>query len=187
MVVNVMARIEPTLSYEHLRQLPDDGNRYEILEGRLAVTPAPSTRHQSVVTALCGALLRAQQAGYGRAFVAPTDVVLHPVEAAVEPDLLFVAAHRIEIITEKKIDGAPDLVIEVLSDSTRERDLGVKLRQYARHGVRWYWVVDPDTQQVRVFAWREGAYEEQACLGSADRLESPLFPTIGIALRDLFA
>jgi Uma2 family endonuclease len=184
--VKDMVRIEPTLSYEHLRQLPEDGNRYEILEGRLAATPAPSTRHQRIVTRLCGMLLRAEQAGYGTVFVAPTDVVLHPVEAAVEPDVLFVSAQRTEIITEMKIEGAPDLIIEVLSDSTRERDLGVKLRQYARHGVRWYWVVDPDKQHVRIFTWRDGAYEEHASLGPADRLESPLFPTITSPVRELF-
>jgi Uma2 family endonuclease len=182
-----MARIEPILSYEHLRQLPDDGNRYEILEGRLVVTPAPSTRHQKILGALHAFLHRAQDAGYGDAYVASTDVVLHPTEAAVQPDLLFIAKDRHDIITEHKIEGAPDLIVEVLSDSTRDRDLGVKLRQYARHGVPWYWAVDPDAEEVRVFAWREGAYEELPILRHGDRLSCPLFPAVEVDAAKIFA
>jgi Uma2 family endonuclease len=182
-----MARIEPVLSYEHLRQLPDDGNRYEILDGRLVVTPAPSTRHQRAVWNVARVLDRAVQAGYGVAYVAPIDVVLHPTEAAVQPDLLFVAGDRLHIVAEARIEGPPDLIVEVLSDSTRDRDLGVKLRQYARHGVRWYWAVDPDRAEVRVFAWREGAYEEQPVLRRGDRLGCPLFPGVEADVAEVFA
>jgi Uma2 family endonuclease len=182
-----MARIEPVLSYEHLRQMPDDGNRYEILEGRLVVTAAPTTRHQRAVWNVTRVLDRAVQAGYGTAYVAPIDVVLHSTEAAVQPDLLFIATDRLQIVTEEKIEGAPDLIVEVLSDSTRNRDLGVKLRQYARYGVHWYWAVDPDAHEIRVFAWREGAYEEQPVLRRGNRLGCPLFPKIEVDVAEVFA
>lgn len=84
-------------------------------------------------------------------------------------------------------DCAPDLLIEILSPTTSKRDLGVKLRQYAKQGVRWYWVVDPDRHEIRVFDWRGGAYEEQGTLRSGAKLSSPLFPGVEIDVADIFA
>ncbi len=75
----------------------------------------------------------------------------------------------------------------MLSESTRDRDLGVKLRQYARHGVKWYWAVDPDAEEIRVFAWREGAYEEQTTLRRGDQLSCPLFPDVEAPVAPIFA
>jgi len=182
-----VARIEPTLSYEHLRQMPDDGKRYEILEGALAVTASPNEPHQRIVGNLFELLRLAQRQGHGRAYVAPFDVVLHDTEAVVEPDLLFISKERLAIITREAVRGAPDLLVEILSPATRDRDLGVKLRQYAKQGVRWYWVVDPDRREIRVFAWRDGAYEEQVVPRPGARLSNPLFPGIEIDVADAFA
>jgi Uma2 family endonuclease len=131
--------IESRLTYEHLRQLPDDGRRHELVEGELVVSPAPTTKHQRVVRNIGLVLLQAQASGAGEVLWAPTDVVLDPQVDAVEPDLLFVVSERRSIIAEDQVRGAPDLLVEVLSDSTAERDLGVKLRIYARYGVRFYW------------------------------------------------
>lgn len=182
-----MARIEPTLSYEHLRQLPEDGNRYEILEGKLAVTPSPTEVHQRVVGNLHSVLHEAQRRGFGRVYLAPFDVVLHEVEAVVEPDLLFISKERLAIVTDAAVRGAPDLVVEVLSPATRDRDLGVKLRQYARHGIRWYWVIDPDRRELRVFARHRGAFEEKDVLRPGAKLSSALFPGIEADIAELFA
>jgi len=77
--------------------------------------------------------------------------------------------------------------VEILSPTTSKRDLGVKLRQYAKHGVRWYWVIDPDGREIRRFAWRNGAYEDEGTLHSGAKLSSPLFPGIEIAVADVFA
>jgi Uma2 family endonuclease len=182
-----MARIEPTLSYEHLRQTPDDGKRYEILEGELVVTASPNTRHQEIAGNLFGLLRQAQQRGYGRAYTAPIDVVLHETEAAVVPDLVFVAKERLATVKKEAIRGAPDLLVEILSPTTSKRDLGIKLRQYAKHGVSWYWVVNPEAREIRVFARRDGSYEEQGTLRPGAKLSSPLFPGIEIDVADVFA
>jgi Putative restriction endonuclease len=104
-----MARIKPTLTYEHLRHTPDDGKRYEILEGELVVTDSPTTAHQQIVGNLFEVLRQAQRAGRGRAYIGPVDVVLHDTEAVVVPDVVFIAKDRLAIVKEKAIIGAPIL------------------------------------------------------------------------------
>ncbi|NOZ55325.1 MAG: Uma2 family endonuclease [Calditrichaeota bacterium] len=138
------------LTLEDYRQLPDDGKRYEILEGELAVTPAPGTKHQRIVGNLFRLLTQFLSKGpAGEVFVAPLDVVLAP-HTVVQPDLLFVSEARANIIREDGIYGAPDLVVEVLSPSTAERDRGVKRRLYLHYGVREVWLMDPEARTFEV-------------------------------------
>ncbi len=142
-------------TWEDVLRMPDDGNRYEFIGGRLYMTPAPVTRHQRVVMRLCSALSRILvDSGRGEAFCTPLMVEFPGTGDRVQPDLLFISHERRAIIGEKQVTGAPDLVIEVLSPSTARRDRGVKLDLYARHGVRQYWIVDPDEDSVDV--WRFG-------------------------------
>jgi Uma2 family endonuclease len=143
-----MARSERVLTYEDVRRTPEDGKRYELLEGQLVVTASPNTRHQGIVVRLLSMLLwPAEQHGYGCAFGAPVDVVLHETEAVVVPDLVFIAKDRL--------------------------------------GIRWYWVIDPERQVIRVFEWRDGAYTEQAPRRPGDTLTSPLFPDVSAALTEV--
>lgn len=165
--------------------MPDDGRRYELVEGELVVTPAPSTRHQRIVFHVAALLRRAEEAGHGKAFTAPTDVVLSP-ESAVQPDLLFIAAGRLGIVTEDNVQGAPDLVVEVISEATRRRDLGPKLRLYARHGVRWYWAVDPEEDVVRAYDLAAGV-AEPVFLRPGQRLGCPAFPGVEADVAELLA
>jgi Uma2 family endonuclease len=182
-----VARIEARLSYQHLRQMPDDGRRYELIEGALVASPAPKWRHQRIVAHLFDLLRRAERAGFGVAVTAPTDVVLDPDLNALQPDLLFIVNERVgRIVAEDHVRGAPDLVVEVLSETTAERDLGVKLRVYARYGVRFYWVADPATESVRVFELQPGGYREAAALRGPDVLGCPLFPGIAAPVSELF-
>jgi len=182
-----MDLIGTKLTYEHLRQMPDDGRRYELIEGELAVSPAPKWQHQRIVRRLFELLVRAENAGHGVVVPAPTDVVLDPEMNALQPDLLFIAKHRLEeIVTEDNVQGAPDLVAEVLSASTAGRDLGVKLRVYARYGVRFYWVADPMPQVMRVFELRPGGYLENPAQQGQDVLSCSLFPGITARVADLF-
>ena len=142
-------------TWEDVLRMPDDGNRYEFIGGRLYVTAAPGIRHQRISRRLLAALMRIlEDAGGGEVFTAPCLVEFPGTGDRVQPDLLFVSDERREIIGEKQVLGAPDLVVEILSPSTAHRDRGIKLDLYARSGVRQYWIVDPDEDVVDV--WRFG-------------------------------
>ena len=177
------------LSYEDYALIPDDGRRHEILDGEHVVSPAPKTKHQRLVSRLDRSLgSHVDERGVGEVFVAPFDVVLSDHDI-LQPDVCFVADDRLGIVDEDNCKGAPDLVVEVLSSSTRRRDLIEKRRQYERFGVREYWVVDPAIDTVQVFRREEGgAYVRAAELSAEadDALASPLVPDWRLALSRLF-
>ena len=173
-------------TYEDLLHTPDDGKRYEVLEGDLVVSPSPKVKHQVLVGAVHEMLCTAQRAGCGRVLLAPMDVVLsHP--DVVEPDLLFIATDRLGIVTENNVQGAPDLVVEVISEGSRQRDVITKRHIYERHGVRFYWLVDPEEETVRVFELQSGAYGEPVTLKAGQQLGCALFPGITQDVGQLFA
>ena len=152
--VSTMQTATPT-TWEDVLRMPEDGNRYEFIGGRLFMTPAPVTRHQRISYRLQAALRQVLQgSGHGEVFYAPLLVEFPGTSDRVQPDILFVSKERLGIIGEKQVTGAPDLVVEILSPSTAHRDRGVKLDLYARRGVREYWIVDPDEDAVDV--WRFG-------------------------------
>ena len=145
---------KPT-TWEDVLRMPDDGNRYEFIGGRLYVTAAPVIRHQRISKRLVAALMRIlEDAGHGEVFKAPCLVEFPGIGDRVQPDLFFVAEERREIIREKQLLGAPDLVVEILSPSTAHRDRGIKLDLYARCGVGQYWIVDPVEDVVDVWRFR---------------------------------
>ncbi len=164
-----MAIVDPRYVYEDLLTMPDDGKRYELLEGDLLVSPSAKPRHQRIVSNLDRMFGRLEEQGFGQGYVAPLDVVFdrHNV---FEPDVLFIRSERLGIVTEKNVSGAPDLVVEVLSDSTREVDLGRKLRAYSRFGVPEYWVVDPDANTMQIFHRENGALTDKGMLVATDEI-----------------
>ena len=164
--------------------------RHELIGGEHFVTPNPVTRHQQLVGRLLFEIesyLRANPSK-GQVFGAPLDVVLSPHDL-VAPDLLLIAGDQEEILTPKNIQGAPALVIEVLSPSTRKRDLGIKRELFDRTGVREYWIVDG--QRNRIAIHRRGA---GGALAAADQLEAndgailttPILPGFELRLVPLF-
>jgi Uma2 family endonuclease len=176
------------LTYEDYVRFPEDGSRHEILDGEHYVTAAPYPKHQSVVVQLTWWIeshLRRHR--LGRLYVAPVDVLLarHDI---VQPDLLFIANANLKILTEKNVQGAPDLVIEVLSDSTRKRDEGIKLERYGLLGVQEYWVVDPRRSEARIYRRAGERLQPAAELAAAarDHLTSPFFPGLEIPLFEIF-
>jgi Uma2 family endonuclease len=147
------------LTYADYAAIPADGRRYELHEGELSVTPAPGTRHQQVVGNLYLALRHHVDAGPGgRVFVSPIDCILSDT-SVVQPDIVYVARAREAVVTERGIEGAPTLVVEVLSPSTAAVDRAVKRQLYARHGVPYYWIVDPDARRIEAYVLTEGAYQ----------------------------
>jgi len=179
------------LTYDDFLLFPDDGLRHEIIDGEHYVTPSPNLRHQALLGRLyfdIESYLR-QHAGNGRVFMAPLDVVFTKWDV-VEPDLLYVASDRADILTEKNVQGSPSLVVEILSPGTRRRDEGVKRRLFERGGVREYWLVDPERDRVTVFLRQEdGGFPRTAELfrEHADVLTTPLMPGLAIRLTELFA
>ena len=150
---NVDPMALPQITWQDLQQLPDDGKRYEAIEGDLYVTPAPSIRHQRISMRLVLALDELLvQPGHGELFHAPVGVEFPATEEGVQPDVVFVSKARRGILAEKWMMGPPDVVIEILSPGTARRDRGIKLRLYERQRVPEYWVVDPENDAIDV--WR---------------------------------
>ncbi len=174
------------LTYDDLQSLPEDGCRYEILEGELTVTPAPTTAHQRISRNLEFVLHAHVMAGdLGEVFDAPIDVVFDR-GTVMQPDLVFVSQARLGIVRERCIDGAPDLVIEILSPGTERRDRGAKQQIYERYGVTHYWRVDPASQSLTELVLREGAYVLRGAHGSGEDFRSLLFPELAIDLALAF-
>jgi len=171
------------LTYEDYAELPDDGRRYEILDGELEVSPAPVPRHQGVSANLFVILhTHVRERDLGRVYYAPIDVILART-TIVQPDLVYVARSRESIITERAIEGPPDLVIEILSSWSVSRDRGKKAKLYAHFGVRHYWVVDPRARLLDLYDAAEGRrYKLVARHEGPFRLHAALFPDLEIDL-----
>ena len=164
-----------------------DGKRYQLLDGELVVAPSPTTKHQSIIGQLYLTMTQfVTQSQLGRVWVAPLDVVLSDHDVA-QPDLFFVSNARENIVTEANVQGAPDLVVEILSPATAKYDREYKMTLYSRHGVREYWLVDPEEDTVEV--WTES--ETGLVLGSAyqrgNTLASPLLEGLNIPLEAIFS
>ena len=182
------ARSDRRLTYDDFLLFPDDGLRHELIDGEHCVTPAPSLRHQDIVGRLYMALGNHLASHPGRSFFAPLDVVFSLYDV-VEPDLLFVASDQLEILTEKNVQGAPAIVVEVLSTGTRERDEHIKRQLFDRCGVREYWLVDPERNQVTVHRREDGrALRPGVPLTAADHvlLTTPLLPGFSLSIAELF-
>ena len=142
-------------TWRDAQRMPDDGNRYEAIGGKLYMTPPPSIRHHRLTKRLFNALKPLLvDAGRGELFWAPVGVEFPATGEGVEPDLLFVSNEQCEIVQTDWIRGAPHLVVEILSPSTASRDRAIKRRLYERQGVAEYWIVDPEANSVDV--WRFG-------------------------------
>jgi len=181
-----MRRAKVRFTYNDYLLLPED-KRYEILDGDLYVVAAPNTRHQRVSRKLEVALIQhTEDKGLGEILDAPYDVIFSE-ENVVQPDILFVRKERAGIIGEMNLQGAPDLVIEILSAGTRSKDLDLKRKIYAGFGVQEYWIVDPELATVEVLVWSELGYITAGVCGKPDRLSSPLLPDLNVPLSEVFA
>lgn len=170
-------------TYDDYVDLPDDGKRYELVEGEVHVTPAANTRHQDLVGWVFRRIAdHVEHHGGGRVFVAPYDVVLSDTNV-VEPDVLFVADADTQRITKANLQGPPTLAVEVLSDPRHDR---VRKRQlYARYGVEEYWIVDPDGERVEVYRLEDGQYPTPTLLEAGTTLTTDLLPRLALDVAAL--
>jgi Uma2 family endonuclease len=178
------------LTYEDLVRIPDDGRRHEIIDGVHYVIPTPVVRHQRLVGRLYQAIANYLDAHpqLGEVFGAPLDTVFSRWDV-VEPDLLFVAADQRGILTEPNVQGAPALVVEVLSPGTKKRDLGAKRTLFDRGGVREYWIVDPKANSIIIHRRAaDGSFprEPLLCVDDNEELMTPLLPGFALSLARLF-
>ena len=176
-------------TYEDYLGFPADGNRHEIIDGEHYVTPAPLTKHQRISANLLGHLHRhCSHTKAGVVLAAPTDVVFSETDV-VQPDLLFVATSRQHIVTRENIQGAPDFIIEILSDTTRQRDERTKRTLYERYQVKEYWIVDPELETVKIFRLQDGRYtvlKELSTKQADSRVSPSVLPEFSIPTRDIF-
>lgn len=174
------------LDADDLREFPDDDKRYEIIGGQLVVSPSPSTRHQHVLAQLTTWLnLYLIQNTLGRLYTAPMDVRLSFYDV-VQPDLLVVLNDRQEIIQEQEIAGPPNLVVEVLSPSSKTTDRVDKAALYARSGVEEYWIVDPIEETVMVYGLDGDRFAPSATLERQDDLYSIVLAGFVLDLDTIF-
>jgi Uma2 family endonuclease len=172
------------LTYQDYAALPDDGRRYQILDGELCVTPAPGSLHQEISGNLFIAFHAYVKAhGLGKVFVAPLDVILNDT-SIVQPDVVFVATDRLERVSARGIEGAPTLVAEVLSPSTATIDRRRKRDLYARYGVTYYWIVDGDARTIEAYRLARAGYELLARMTADAPVAVEPFP--GLLLTDLW-
>lgn len=174
------------LTYDDLLELfPEESlERRELIGGELFVTPSPERRHQRVVVRLTRLLEEHAEAHGGELLVGPFDLQLTPHDV-VQPDLLYFIEERRELIGERPTAAAPDLVVEISSPSTRQRDLTAKRRLYEREGVTEYWFVDLDGDRVLVHRLSGGGYGAPLSLGRQERLGSPLLPSLSIVIAEV--
>ncbi|HXD30057.1 MAG TPA: Uma2 family endonuclease [Pyrinomonadaceae bacterium] len=182
------AKIEPLLTIEDLDACPDDGNRYELIGGELLVSRTPRVEHQLIIHNI-------QKAFFAYLDKMPLGTLVSGAGAifsdhdAVIPDIAFVSRERWqEIVREGKLTGPPDLIVEVMSagGENRRRDQSIKRRLYSTHGVREYWIVDPENRLVEVYRVANKILDRVITLMDEDELTSPLFPTFRLKVSSLF-
>jgi Uma2 family endonuclease len=171
----------------NLDQTPDDGNRYEIIDGELYVSTQPHWRHQLTGDELVAALKAADTTHAGIAISAPG--IIFAEDLAVAPDVVWIRRERLARVVgdDGKLHAAPDLVVEVLSPgrASDERDRDLKHKLYSRQGVQEYWIVDWHAPAVQVYRRANAALELMATLRGDDELTTPLLPGFRHTVREI--
>ena len=182
------ARIEPLLTVEDLDACPDDGNRYELIEGELFVSRAPGIPHQRVLHNFQVELelyLKTNRLGI---IVPGTGAVFSEYDAVI-PDLIFVRNERwSEVTTGPRVTGAPDIVIEILSPGSENhrRDLSVKRQLYAKYGIAEYWVLDPENRSVEIYRLLSDTLAKVVTLIDDEEITSLILPAFQLKVSAVF-
>ncbi len=177
--------ISTKFTHADLLVRPDDGKRREIIDGDLFVTPSPRFSHQATSAKLVEALFRyLERKPIGNIYYAPLDVIFSDQDV-VEPDILFVLKEHRQILQDW-VRGAPDLVIEILSPTTKTIDRGPKLKAYARFGVTEYWIVDPAERAVEQYRLTPTGFQLTRSFSEEENLVSPMLPGFELRVSGLF-
>jgi Uma2 family endonuclease len=183
--VPTVARRLP-FTYQDLAGTPDDGKRRELIDGDIFVNPSPTTVHQTVSRLLQFELMVAlERTGLALVFNAPMDVIFDDTNV-VQPDLIIVSRAQSHIVTERAIEGVPDIVVEIMSPGTSERDRHYKRRLYEHFQVPEYWLVNPENGLMEVYALTDTTYGIRARYDRSSTQVCPLFPTLSVELLPIF-
>ena len=175
-------------TYEDYLNMPE-GERYELLDGELILVASPNMAHQGNQARLGSRMFMfSEDNDLGRVFFSSTDVVLSDDSGTdvVQPDILFISKEREDIITDANVQGAPDLVVEILSPSTSRRDWKYKRELYARYGVKEYWIIDPANRIVTVMLLKEGVLEIGGAFVEGDTLVSAALEGFEVGVSEIF-
>jgi Uma2 family endonuclease len=173
-------------TYAEYAALPQDGRRWELIDGDFEVTPAPAPRHQTVSRRLQYELMRLlEEPGIASVFNAPIDVILSDTDV-LQPDLAILRNERQHLITDRGIEGPPDIVVEILSRSSQVIDRRVKSRTYARYAVPEYWIVDGAIGLVEIHRLGIEGYVLEMRFDRASTLVTPSFPEVVVDLAHVF-
>lgn len=176
--------MEYPVTYEAYAEMPDDGQRYEVLDGQLELMSGPSTVHQ-VIDAALYLILQSCSSEYF-ILIAPLEVILSRTNV-VQPDLIMIHQSRSDIVTMRGVEGAPDLVVEILSPGSRKRDRQRKSKIYAQHGVPEYWIIDPTGQTLERYELNgERQYELIDLFENNDRVMTDKLPCVSFPVSELF-
>jgi Uma2 family endonuclease len=175
-----------TYTYQDYFEMPDDGKRYEIIDGELIELQTPYIIHQTVSGNILFELVKfVNQKKVGTIYMAPLDVVFNDINV-VQPDILFIATENYHIITEKNISGVPDLIIEIISPATGYYDLSGKKDLYEKFGVQEYWIVDPMKQRIEIYLNFEHKFELHQRLEKKGIVKSNILKGFEIDLETIF-
>jgi Uma2 family endonuclease len=182
-----MATLAPPVTVADYKVLPETGPQYQLVEGSLHMAPAPSRFHQDIsrnIQVLIANWIEA--GGGGKIYTAPFDVYLDETNVF-QPDHVYISEQNIGILTDAGAEGAPDLIVEILSPSTRNIDLGPKKKVFARHGVREMWIIDPEPKTIAQYFLPVDAEKPARIFSESDSFTSEILPGLTIEGPKVFA
>jgi Uma2 family endonuclease len=182
----MLAPVQPAVTRADLEAMPEGPPYYQLIEGQLIMSPSPFTKHQRVVMRLSSILHDfVQKSGIGEVFVAPLDAYLNDINVY-QPDIIFLSNARSNQVTERGIEGAPDLCVEVLSKSTERFDKVTKKKVFAQAGLRHYWLIDTEARTLAAFDLCANTEEPSQVAARGNVFRPELFPGLEIRLDHLF-
>jgi Uma2 family endonuclease len=177
---------EQPLTYDDYASLPDDGSRYELVDGVLEMmSPCASAKHQMISFQIQSKIAQSCDEDY---FIlnAPLDVILSPTEVR-QPDLVMIHHSRINIIKKRGIEGAPDLVVEILSPSSIRRDKVGKLKSYANYAIPEYWIVDPTNESLEQYILKEDRYDLIEVYTEDEQIKSDHIRCVSFTMNEIMS
>ena len=176
------------ISVREFQEMEDleEGFLYELIHGELVKRSSPATDHQTAsfnLTLILGNYIKEKK--LGRCFTAPFDVIFDE-ENLTQPDILFVSNAKSAIVTDNCVEGAPDLIVEILSPGTFKTDRGDKMKLYCRFGVAEYWIVDPKNRAIEVYVLKEKTYELLSFGIETGEVESTVLPGFKVPVQEIF-